>query len=93
MDSIKETLGFSHYAITVNYSPKVALSLVRSAAEIKSRDARLGGLTLPPAGVGPPPPMDAAHSFMVFNCIFYNNYGRHDPQISGKVCMYGTGLL
>lgn len=85
VDAVKSALTLKYYAVTVNFSPTVALALVLTTAELTKRDARLGYLTLPPAGTGPPPAMDAAHSAMLFNCLFYNNYGRHNPNISGKV--------
>jgi len=85
MDAIKTMLKLKFYAVTVNFSPTVALALVPTLEALKSREARLGCLTLPPAGTGPPPPMDAAHSGALFNCLFYNNYGRHNPNFSGKV--------
>ena len=30
-------------------------------------------------------PMDAMHSAVLSNCLFFNNYGKHDPNISGEV--------
>jgi hypothetical protein len=90
-EGVRVALKLKYYAVTVNFAGidgstvPVALALVPTAAELKKRDARLNRLTLPPAGTGPPPAMDAAHSKMLFNCLFYNNYGRHSPNISGKV--------
>ena len=84
-DVIKSTLKLPYYAVTVNFSPTVALALVPTLAELKNKQARNKCICLPPAGTGPPPPMDAAHSASLFNCLFYNNYGRHNPNISGQV--------
>ena len=69
MDGIRETLKLPYYALTVNFSPGVALALVKPA-DLMNRDARLGSFTLPPAGSGPPAVMDQC-------CLYCNNYGRH----------------
>lgn len=87
-DGIKTALKLAYYAVTVNFSPTVCISLVPTAAGLKQRDVRLGNLTLPPMGSGPPMPQCAFVAGILFNVLFYNNYGRHDPNISGKITDY-----
>ena len=85
MDGIKRALGLRYYAVTINFAPGVAVALVRTGEELASQEGRLGRLTMPPANGGPPPAMDSMHAAAIFNCLFYNNYGRHNPNISGSV--------
>ena len=70
--------------VQVNFAPGVAVALVRTKEELATQEGRLGRLTMPPANGGPPPAMDSMHAAGIFNCIFYNNYGRHNPKISGS---------
>lgn len=72
---IKNALGLNNYATTVNFSPSVALSLCPNAEILGNKAKRLQHITLPPAGQAPPPPMDTIASTMLFNSVFYNNYG------------------
>lgn len=84
-DAIKTRLKLRFYATTVNFSPSVAVAFVRTQADFQSREARLGGLTLPPFGAGPPPAMGSGAIASLFNGLFINNYGRWNPNFSGKV--------
>jgi len=89
IDQAKELLGIPFYAVTVNYSPSIALSICPSLDEVKDKKKRTDCITFPPVGTGPPPPMNAAHIEAIFNTIFLNNYGKHEaPKISGKVVGY-----
>jgi hypothetical protein len=86
IDEAKTLLNIPLYALTVNYSPAAALSLCPTLEEVMNKKAIASNISLPPAGTGPPAPMNAAHVEMLFNTVFLNNYGKHKaPQISGKV--------
>ena len=85
IDEIKNMLDIPFYSLTVNHSPMVALSLCPTLEEAMHKKSIAANIALPPVGVGGPAPMDAAHVEMLFNTLFINNYGRHNPQISGKV--------
>jgi len=90
MDAVKQLLKLGCYAITVNFPQEtvgrasVALAIVPDLKCILNKEARLKHLTFPPAGDGPPPPMDAMHSALLFNCLFMNNYGRHTLNLQSK---------
>merc|ERR1711968_375371 len=77
--------GFPFYAVTVNFSPQIALAMVPDLPTLRNKEARLNCLTLPPAGASEPPPMDKDHPKSLFQCLFLNNYGKHNPNISGRV--------
>ena len=85
MDGIKTDLGISKYSVTVNFSPKVALAFLPDLSKLMSKKEILKNISLPPVGVSPPPPMDSVHVGVVSNTVFYNNYGRHKINITGKV--------
>ena len=85
IDAIKNALKLSYYAVTVNFSPTVAVAFVKDIKTLKDKKAKLKCLALPPAGTGPPPPMNAYLSQTMTNCLFLNNYGRHNPTFSGQV--------
>lgn len=86
IDEAKTLLRIPYYALTVNYSPAAAVSLCPTLKEAMNKKAIAANIALPPAGTGPPPPMDEAHVEMLFNTVFMNNYGKHQaPKISGKV--------
>jgi len=40
---------------------------------------------LPPVGAGAPPPMGQTLATVMGNLVFFNNYGKHDPNISAEV--------
>lgn len=85
MDQCRIATGKSHFATTVNYAPQVCLALVPNLDILSSKEGRLSCIALPPVGVGPPPSMDAMHTAGIHNSLFFNNYGKHNPKISGQV--------
>jgi hypothetical protein len=86
IESVRKELDKDYLAVTVNYSPKIALAFVPGMDTLnKSRDEKMKWLTLPPVGAGPPPSMDETLPNIMFNVLFFNNYGKNDPQISAKV--------
>ena len=50
VDAAKKLLGFPFYAVTVNFSPQIALAMVPDLPTLRNKEARLNCLTLPPAG-------------------------------------------
>ena len=85
MDNLKADLGIEKCAITLNFSPKIALAILPDIRKLSSKEKILDHITLPPVGVGEPSPMNGAHVAMLSNTVFFNNYGRHNINISGKV--------
>ncbi|CAJ1944417.1 unnamed protein product [Cylindrotheca closterium] len=89
IDEAKQILNIPFYAVTVNYSPAVALSISPTLEEAMDRKKRASNIALPPDGTGAPAPMNAAHVEMLFNTIFLNNYGKHGARrLIGKVVGY-----
>jgi hypothetical protein len=73
----KDLLKLPFFAVTVNYSPEVALSLCLTIEECMDRNKKISNICLPPVGTGPPARMNAAHVEMLYNAIFLNLYGKH----------------
>mmetsp|Transcript_54197 Transcript_54197/g.144506 ORF Transcript_54197/g.144506 Transcript_54197/m.144506 type:complete len:359 (+) Transcript_54197:484-1560(+) len=95
-EKLKEGLGLHYFASTVNYQKdglaQVGLAVSETLEELHSAEGRSKCLTMPP---GAPPPIDAPpHIASMFDSVFYNNYGRHNPRISSIVtdfCWDWTG--
>mmetsp|Transcript_18296 Transcript_18296/g.34959 ORF Transcript_18296/g.34959 Transcript_18296/m.34959 type:complete len:408 (+) Transcript_18296:96-1319(+) len=88
LDQVKQALGIDLYATTVNFSPDAVVSLCPTIEDVLDKETKLANISFPPAGTGPPPPMNNDHVGALFNTIFLNNYGRHEPRISGTVVGY-----
>jgi hypothetical protein len=73
----KDLLKIPFFAVTVNYSPWVAVSLCPTVEECMDKNKKVSNICLPPVGTGPPAPMNAAHVEMLYNTIFVNLYGKH----------------
>jgi len=96
IDTAKKATGQKYYAVTCNFAPKVALALVPTLDIVNNKEERLKRIALPPVGAGPAPDMEPATGAVLFNTFFWNNYGRHNPNISGKIVDFlwdWTGLL
>ena len=96
IDTAKKATGQKYYAVTCNFAPKVALALVPTLDVVNNKKERLKCIALPPVGAGPAPDMEPATSTMLYNTFFWNNYGRHNPNISGKIVDFlwdWTGFL
>ena len=88
VDQVKQALDIDLYATTVNFSPHAVVSLTPTLEDLLDKDKKLAGISLPPVGTGPPAPMNNDHVGVLFNTLFLNNYGRHEPRITGKVVGY-----
>jgi len=95
-EKLKQDLGLHYFASTVNFQKEglaqVGLAVSETLEELHSAEGRSACLTMPP---GAPPPIDAPpHIASMFDSVFYNNYGRHNPRISSAVtdfCWDWTG--
>jgi hypothetical protein len=85
LDETKRYLGLPLYATTLNSSPYAFLTLVSSKEQLFTKQARYNNIFGPPAGYASPPPMNALHVGTLYNTLFFNNYGRHNPNISGRI--------
>lgn len=77
MDAIEEARiasGCSKAVGTINFSPTVSLGIAPSFEAFKGPAGRKRYMTTP---LGPPPPGGGFE--LVFNGLFLNNYGRHNP--------------
>lgn len=86
VESVRTELNCEGLATTVNYSPDVAVAILPDMATLqKSREEKLNWISLPPMGAGAPPPMGQTLATVMGNLVFFNNYGKHDPNISAEV--------
>jgi len=81
MQELKTKLKLPTISYTINFSPNVSIGFLPDFISMKSQQKRIGGMSVP---IGHPAPMDAMHVALVSTSIFYNNYGRFDPNISGN---------
>jgi hypothetical protein len=81
MQELKTKLKLPTISYTINFSPNVSIGFLPDFKSMKSQQKRIGGMSVP---IGHPAPMDAMHVALVSTSIFYNNYGRFDPNISGN---------
>ena len=81
MEEVKIKLKLPHIAYTINFSPKIGLGFLPNHASTKSQQKRLAAMTLP---IDHPAPMDSMHVALLSTSLFYNNYGRFDPNITGN---------
>jgi len=95
-EKAKQDLGFQYFASTVNFQSQgqsqVGLAVSRTLNELHSPEGRSKCLTMPPGA--PPPIDDPVHIGSMYDSVFYNNYGRHNPRISATVtdfCWDWTG--
>lgn len=82
LTALKTSLQLPEISYTVNYAPFIALGYVRSFEDTKDVKKRVANISVP---LGPPLLMNDFHTIMISTSIFYNNYGRFDPNISGEV--------
>lgn len=75
---IQERLKLTNVAVTVNFSPSVALAEVTTMQDVLDRQKRIEGIFTP---VGAPLPMNLSHAEGLSYMLFWNNYGRHDPNL------------
>jgi hypothetical protein len=65
-----------HFAIALPYNPTTHSIHSHTLPHIHTHTHyRIAHITFPPAGLGPPPPMDAALCGAFWNSLFFNNYG------------------
>ncbi|CAJ1336437.1 unnamed protein product [Effrenium voratum] len=79
MSEAKARLNLSHVATPVNYSPQLALSRLPGFSEALDREKRVNGVFCP---IGPPLPMNLAHAKELSYMFLFNNYGKHNPNLS-----------
>lgn len=77
--SLKAHLGIPWISYTMNYSPHIALGFASSFENLM----RLGRVRATP--IGPPISMDTTHACILSNSLFWNNYGKFNPNISAEV--------
>jgi hypothetical protein len=82
VDDLRKELGFAGYVCTVNYRPHVALSAVGSRQSLMNAQDRIDGIITAPA---PVPRGQFGPSFFLSNHCFWNNYGRHYPELQSKL--------
>lgn len=81
MQELKTKLKLPTIAYTINFSPNVSIGFLPDFTSMKSQQKRIAAMSVP---IGHPAPMDAMHVALLSTSIFYNNYGRFDPNISGN---------
>jgi len=79
-DKSQKRLGYPYAAYTLNFSPLVAVGFCNRILDLKNESNRKNNLVFPP---GPAPNVGPPFIAAVSNGVLWNNYGRHDPHISG----------
>jgi hypothetical protein len=78
----QQCLELPYVAYTVNYAPEVCLGRVTNIHDTLDHQKRLNGIFTPK---GPPLPMDLDHAAGLSYMLFWNNYGRHNPNMACQV--------
>jgi len=75
-------LDLPYIAYTVNYAPSATLGRTTNILDTLDKQKRVDGIFVPK---GPIMPMNLEHVRQLSYALFWNNYGRHNPNISSKV--------
>jgi hypothetical protein len=78
----QKRLELPYVAYTVNYAPSVCLGRVPAIKDTLDREKRFDGVFTPK---GAPLPMNLDHAAGLSYMLFWNNYGKHNPNISARV--------
>jgi len=81
-EQIKRLCGYYFYFFTVNFSPRVAMALTKDLGATKSPASRANSMFTP---VMAAPPMLPAVGAGFALGLFWNNYGKHSPNIRADV--------
>lgn len=76
-----QNLGFKGFIYSINYNPKVAMSVTPHWDSLLRKEARTQNMFLPPFPVNP----QNMFRLLFASHVLFNNYGRYKPRISGEV--------
>ena len=75
------SFGFKGFIYSINYHPKVAMSVTSHEDTLLRKELRTSNMFLPPFPINP----GNMFSMLFASHVLFNNYGRHKPNITGEV--------